>query len=30
MNKISEGPLWLGPDILHIVTDQGVDELINF
>ena len=30
MNEISEEPLGLDPDILHIVTDQGVDELINF
>ena len=30
MNEISEEPLWLDPDIWHIVTDQGVDEMINF
>ena len=30
MNEISEESLWLGPDIWHVVTDQGVDELINF
>ena len=30
MNKISEKPLWLGSRYWHIVTDQGVDELINF
>ena len=30
MNKISEEPLRLGSDIWHIVTDQGVDKLINF
>ena len=29
MNKISEEPFGQDPDIWHIVTDQGVDELIN-
>ena len=30
MNKISEKQFGKDPDISHIVTDQGVDELINF
>ena len=30
MNKISEELLWLGSSYWHIVTEQGVDELINF
>ena len=29
MNKISEEPFLLDPDIWHINTDQGLDELIN-
>ena len=30
MNKISEECFGQDPDIWHIVTDQGIDELINF
>ena len=30
MIEISEEPLWLDPDNWHIVTDQGIDALINF
>ena len=30
MNKISGETLGKAPDIWHIVTDQGVDEHINF
>ena len=30
VNRISQEPLRLGSDIWHIVTDQDVDEVINF
>ena len=30
MNKMSEELLSQDPDFWHIVTNQGVDELINF
>ena len=30
MNKISEDHFGSDPDIWHIVTDQGVDELTKF